>query len=114
MPNSAELFKKRIVQLASKHGFKAELARKMGVSPTAIQDYFTGERTPGLDQLDKFAEALGISPWELITPDDHKPKPKHSDFALEECAKRLYDAHKGFKEPRDPTDKNRYREPVSE
>ncbi len=57
------------MQLATKYGFQAELARKMGVSPGLIQSYVKGERTPGLDQLDKFAAALGRHPWDLIRPE---------------------------------------------
>lgn len=68
--NSWDLLRFKLVELSKERGFKAELARKMGVAPSLIQNYVDGNRTPGLDQLDKFAAALGVQPWELIKPID--------------------------------------------
>lgn len=42
-------------------------------SPTSISQYFTGKRTPGLDIITTWADALGTTPAWLLT--DHSASP---------------------------------------
>ena len=51
---------------------KKELARRMNIEPSTIQQYFSGRHKygPRLDQIDKIAEALEIEPWQLIKPEE--------------------------------------------
>lgn len=56
--------------MGEQRGFKAELSRKMGINQTRLRAYLVGLRIPRMDQLDKFAAALNIEPWDLITPED--------------------------------------------
>jgi transcriptional regulator with XRE-family HTH domain len=76
MSKSWDLLRKYLESLATTRGFKADLARKMGISRSQMQTYLDGERTPGLDMLDRFAEALGTQAWELIKPDAALPTPQ--------------------------------------
>lgn len=83
MINSWEVAKKKMESLAETRGFKADLARRLNIGPSALQNYFDGKRTPGLDQLDRFASALGIQPWELIKPGSAWPTNPKQLSALE-------------------------------
>ena len=46
------------------------LAEAAGVHRTYVGSVERGERNMGLDNLERFAEALGVSPKRLVTPDD--------------------------------------------
>ena len=45
---------------------KTELARRMGEQPQYLTRYLSGERSPGLDVIEKVATALGGAPWLLL------------------------------------------------
>lgn len=70
MPKSWEVLRNKLNIMATIRGFKADLARKMGIHSSLIQAYLDGTTTPGIDQIDRFAEALGLQTWELIKPDN--------------------------------------------
>ncbi len=43
-----------------------ELAEKAGVTPGYVSHILTGYRNPGLEAVDRFAAALGVSPDYLL------------------------------------------------
>lgn len=73
MTNSWETVLKKLNYLAETRGFKADLARRLGVHPSVVQNYLEGNRTPGIEFIDRFAAAVGIQPWELIKPSSSWP-----------------------------------------
>lgn len=46
----------------------SEFARRAGIHVTLIWKYIKGDSKPGLDQLDRLADAMEITTAELITP----------------------------------------------
>lgn len=44
----------------------AQLARKIGVSRQAVEQYARGEHCPSLDLVERYAVALEVDPWNLI------------------------------------------------
>lgn len=70
MNNSAILAIEKLRKLLNPRGAKAEFCRKTGMARGLLDAYLAGNSKPGLDQIDKFAEALGVQPWDLIKPDD--------------------------------------------
>lgn len=60
-------FPERIAELllAKNGGNQSELARHIGVSPQAVQQWLAGETSPRGKNLEKLAEFLGVSPAEL-------------------------------------------------
>ena len=63
------LMASRLKHLRKSKGFKqAELAEVMGCEINTISRYETGANTPSIDQLLRLAEALGVSPMELLPP----------------------------------------------
>lgn len=90
MNTSWDVARIKLENLAKTRGFKADLARRMGMGKSALQNYFDNNRTPGLDMIDKIAAALGVQAWELIKPSNAWPTiPKklstigHLEAALE-------------------------------
>lgn len=60
-----------IRRLRTMRGWTQEvLAEAAGVHRTYVGSVERGERNMGLDNLERFAEALGVSPKRLVTPDD--------------------------------------------
>lgn len=49
-------------ELDRQHISQAELARRMGVARSLITKYLNGERSPGMDVVEKFYRALGFTP----------------------------------------------------
>lgn len=45
---------------------QAKLAERLGVSQGVVSRYLSGERSPGIDVLEKWAEALEVSPAYLV------------------------------------------------
>ena len=43
-----------------------ELAKRAGLSTVSIQKYENGDMTPGVDKLAAIAEALGVTPNDLL------------------------------------------------
>jgi transcriptional regulator with XRE-family HTH domain len=116
-----QIFLKKNVQRILKDDLKISQNRfseRIEMSPSSLSDALNGVHEPGFAILERIAEGLGLSVAEILAdPSKSHPKARvsrHSDFSLEECAKRLYDAHKGIRDPNDPGLKNRYREPISE
>lgn len=117
--NSGKLFQENLKSALQKAKWtQAELAKRTGIPQANISNYIHGKNLPGLDSLDAIAVAFGVPAVQFIL--DHNKSPiepvpaRHSDFPIEECAKRVYEAFKTPKEPRNYDDKNRYREPISE
>lgn len=46
---------------------QSELARRMDTTPSFICDFEKGRRNPTLWTVDRFADALGVAPEELLT-----------------------------------------------
>lgn len=57
----------------SKHLTQKELAEKVGVSNTAIMRYEKAQRSPNNAMFEKIAEALDVTPSDLM-PESYKPK----------------------------------------
>ena len=51
---------------------QVELAKKMGVSQSAINLIETGQRGLDIEWMNKFADALNCEPWELL-PKEMQP-----------------------------------------
>ena len=55
--------REQLVHLRQQHGIsQAELANRLGVTQTAVSYWETGRRQPGLDDVERWAAALGASP----------------------------------------------------
>lgn len=76
MSNALEQLRKRLNLFCQKRGAKAEIRAKTGFSASQLDRYISGETVPGVDQLEKIAEALGVQPWELIKPEAALPTPQ--------------------------------------
>lgn len=48
-----------------------ELAKKVGITKRAIQNYESGNRTPRLDVITKIAQALEVDTHELMSDEEH-------------------------------------------
>lgn len=70
---------------------KIELNRKTGISRNMIDRYLKGA-IPGLDIIEKIAEALNIKPWELIQPLNIPVVRTHT---LDDCLEAVRKAAKG-------------------
>lgn len=61
----------RIKRLRKNKGMnQAELAEATGVEINTISRYETGANAPSIEQLLNLAEALGVSPMEILPPQD--------------------------------------------
>lgn len=45
---------------------QSELAKRMGVTPTAVSYWLTGKRSPSLDVLDQMSTVLGLTLWRVL------------------------------------------------
>jgi len=71
MVKSAEIFRKTVSFLAQQKGFSVRsLALKIGMDPSGFAKLLKGKNHPSLDTLDKIAEALEVSSFELLKPLD--------------------------------------------
>lgn len=62
------MLSKRIAYLRKKNSMsQAQLANKIGISPSALGMYEQGRRTPGIDTLTRFSEIFNVSLDYLIT-----------------------------------------------
>lgn len=50
---------------------RARLAREMGVPSPYLSQYLNGRNSPGLDVIERFANALGVDPADLLK--EHRP-----------------------------------------
>lgn len=72
----------------------AALAEKMGRKRPSVSQYLSGDHTPGLDLVDEFAKALGVSPSALLSQglvDDRESQSGKAalEHSLVECARRV-------------------------
>lgn len=67
--NSLEVAKRIENLLKEKNISGAELARRVGIDRSTINRYFKGTRKIGMDEVPKFAEALGVDPLEILIGD---------------------------------------------
>ncbi len=57
--------------LASRRGLsQVQLAKAMGMSARTLADRWWGKTQWQLEDLDAAAAVLGVTPWDLCTPDD--------------------------------------------
>lgn len=69
MDKSLNLFSKNVdYYLTKKDITRSEFARKVDMSPSHISRYLNGNTEPGIGVVTRFAEALGLEPWELLKP----------------------------------------------
>ena len=55
-------FQKRVAEALEANSMSQEdLAQKLGCSRQNVSQYICGNRVPGLDMVERFAEALGIA-----------------------------------------------------
>lgn len=60
-------FSDRVLQLLSeKKWTKAHLAREMQVDPPYLHPYLSSRVSPGLDVIERFANALGVDAGDLL------------------------------------------------
>lgn len=75
MRNSLEIAQ-YIEKLLARKGMKpTELAIRVGVNRSTISRYLNGTRKISMDELPKFASALGVTPTELLIKDEEMPMP---------------------------------------
>lgn len=58
------------------------------MSPSELTPYLKGERDVGLAQVDRLAEAIGVTAAELLSEGSPAPR-EHYDYPLEECLGRV-------------------------
>lgn len=81
----SELIAKNLRTHLLKHGSKAELSRKTGISRATIDDYLKGAPNKTLDNLGNIAEALGLPSDSLF-----KSSPSSGDARTEEATRILH------------------------
>lgn len=73
MKTTSETFISNLRRLRkAKYRSQADFAEAVGLSLRGYQKYEQGESSPSPDTLDKFAEVLDCSPWELLQPPQHQ------------------------------------------
>ncbi len=75
MSSAVEFFKENLVKIMKDRGLsQKELASKVEIVPQALNKYLKGHRIPGLEVIDKFAQALNLSPHVLISNPKYNPQ----------------------------------------
>jgi transcriptional regulator with XRE-family HTH domain len=83
MNKPANWLAERLRALADSAGWSlAELARAAGMSPSQLNDYLNKGRSPGLDVLERFAGAFGLSLSDLLSGAPVAPMPPASKASL--------------------------------
>ncbi len=76
---AAEITAANVRMAAARIGWKqTDLARAIGMSLPTVNIRWNGKRQWQLEDLDKVADALGTTPWALVTPapgDEWCPRP---------------------------------------
>jgi transcriptional regulator with XRE-family HTH domain len=81
MANSREVLLKKFAEIASRRGGRAELVKK-GIPRGSLERYVTGKTVPSLDLIDKLAEGLGTTAWELLKPENVESLKRKDDQDL--------------------------------
>lgn len=68
MPSSADIFKKSVKDRLGGRGGQAKLAEKLGVKPVQVSKVLAEGVDTVLSTVDRYAQALGCEPWELLRP----------------------------------------------
>ena len=75
MSTAVEYFKENLLKIMKEHGMsQKELAKKVDIVPQALNKYLKGHRIPGLEIIDKFAQALHLNPHILIANPKANPQ----------------------------------------
>ena len=63
-----DIFRRRVrEELSDQELSQSELARRMGVTPSTVNQYLSGKIAPGIDMVEQFALALGFeNPLDLL------------------------------------------------
>lgn len=69
MPVLSKRFRDAVIERLGERN-QSDLARTMGVHRVYVSRYLTGRHSPGLDVIERFADALGCDPAELLQPTD--------------------------------------------
>jgi len=59
------------MKFVARWGWKAELARRLGVDPSFVSRIMSGERQPNATMALKLYRATGIAPLSWLYPDDY-------------------------------------------
>lgn len=75
MSSASEVLRANVRRILRDSGLsQSELARRAGLTPAYISQLLSGvNQSPGLDQLEQIAKALGITPSRLLAGPDDKP-----------------------------------------
>lgn len=74
--SARKLFAARLFRLMTQKGWnQAELARRAGLNRAAVNKYISGRSLPSPESLNNMAQALGISPLQLLPPGALGPDP---------------------------------------
>ena len=99
------LFGKNLARYMQQHNVSQnELARRLGVSPTSVNNWCQGLKTPRMDKVDKICRLFGIRRVDLIAESAPDPDRKaisnfddslsSNEQALLECYRSLNDSGK--------------------
>jgi transcriptional regulator with XRE-family HTH domain len=74
MSKSLEILLKNVTELMSLKGFRqTDLAKALGMSKQAVNQFLTGKHAPRLGTLDEIADGLGVPAFYLLmTPEERK------------------------------------------
>lgn len=92
MGKSWEVLRNRLLMYLSPHGAVSEFCRKTGLARSGVDRWLLpkekGGGSPNIENLDAIADALGITPWDLIKPENEETISLEEHFkALESYSK---------------------------
>lgn len=97
MSKALETLCRNLDELLRERGWKRkDLAEGMGMLPSQLSGYLTGNHSPTLDVLSRMGEALSVSVGRLFA------EPNQRDHSIDECLRRVADcvqAAKKFAQP---------------
>lgn len=76
MPKSLEELRNRLSALRERHGAVAEFCRKAGFNRQTVENWLDGKSAPGMENIDRIADALGVEAWRLIMPAGEEAVPR--------------------------------------
>jgi transcriptional regulator with XRE-family HTH domain len=82
--NFTELFQTNLRRIRKNSGMTQDaLAQKMHVGRTTIANWEIGATSPGPDNFDAIAKALGVGVWELFIPEEMSPQSRQAKSVQE-------------------------------
>lgn len=74
MPNTVDFLMKRIKIYFAPHGVVADFCRKTGIHRNTVEGWLSTGHPPKLEKLDRIAEGMGITLWDLLKPEGEEKK----------------------------------------